>query len=94
MTDTVLLNQTELKPYSFKKETDDNGAVKITMDFKVHSSNYHAITTLLYNQTFEVYVPRENLSFKGTIINYTASLTNLYEKGAVGDFHLELLEIQ
>lgn len=94
MTDTVLLNQTELKPYSFKKETDDNGAVKITIDFKVHSSDYHEITTLLYNQTFEVNVPDENLSFKGTIINYTASLTNLYVEGAEGDFHLELMEIQ
>lgn len=94
MTVTVLLNQTEINPYSFKKETAHNGAIKITMVFNVHSSDYHKITTLLYKQTFAVNVPGENLSFKGTIINYATSFTNLYEEGAAGDFHLELLEIQ
>jgi hypothetical protein len=34
-----------------------------------------------------------SVNYKGTITNYTASLTNLYEKDAIGDFHLELLEI-
>jgi hypothetical protein len=93
MTYSVFLNQTEIKPYFLKEELAENGVQRVTMDFKVHSVNYHDITTLLYKQTFDVDIPDRNLSFKGTITNYTALLTNLYEKDAIGDFHLELLEI-
>ncbi|PLR66822.1 DUF3219 family protein [Bacillus sp. UMB0893] len=96
MTDTVLLNHTEIKPYSFKHEVvvkEGRALHKITLDFKVKSSEYHEITTLLYNQNFKVNVPGVNLAFQGTISNYITSLINLYEEGAVGDFHLELIEV-
>ncbi|MRG86118.1 DUF3219 family protein [Salinibacillus xinjiangensis] len=62
--------------------------------FKVMSEEYHEITTLLYTNDFRVSIPEENIAFQGTIHNYSTSITNLYEEGAVGDFYLELIEKQ
>jgi hypothetical protein len=70
-----------------------NRSHHITFDFKVRSGEeYHKITTLLYEQTFDVKVPSRDLAFRGTIVNYSTSITNLYKENEVGDFTLELKE--
>ncbi|WP_078547780.1 DUF3219 family protein [Litchfieldia alkalitelluris] len=66
---------------------------KVIADFKVSNEDYHRVTTLLYRMTFTVRVLERELEFKGTISNYSTSFTNLYKEGAVGDFHLELIEV-
>ncbi|RXT06949.1 DUF3219 family protein [Ammoniphilus sp. CFH 90114] len=50
------------------------------------------MTTLLYKQSFDVKVPGSKLEFRGTIVNYSTSITNLYKENEVGDFRLELIE--
>ena len=49
---------------------------------------------LLYEVTFHVSVPDTELSFRGSINQYSTSLTNLYEKGQVGDYSLTLLQVK
>ncbi|HZG70328.1 MAG TPA: DUF3219 family protein, partial [Chondromyces sp.] len=66
---------------------------KINVRFLVKSEEYHSITTLLYEQTFTVKVPEKDLSFRGTITQYSTSITNLYEENQVGEFKLELTEV-
>jgi hypothetical protein len=75
------------------EEETVGGLHKITVEFKVTSEEYHDVTTLLYKGTFDVNVPANGLAFKGTINEYSTSITNLYEKGQVGVFHLSLLEV-
>jgi hypothetical protein len=82
-----------IKIYNYKEEIID-GLIKISVNFNVTSDEYHDITTLLYNGTFEVKVPDKDLSFKGTIKQYSTSFTNLYENDQVGDFSLSLLEVK
>lgn len=53
---------------------------------------YHDVTTLLYRNDFVVNIPSEELEFQAEIYTFWTSFTNLYEQGAVGDFHLELIE--
>jgi hypothetical protein len=67
---------------------------KIKFDLKVRSEEYHKITTLLYEMTFDVAIPEKAWNFKGTIINYSTSITNLYEANQVGLFYLELQEVE
>ncbi|HWO96642.1 MAG TPA: DUF3219 family protein [Bacillus sp. (in: firmicutes)] len=68
---------------------------KINFEFKVRSGKeYHDITTLLYKGIFDVKVPERGLEFRGTIYNYSTSITNLYKENAVGDFKLELREVR
>jgi hypothetical protein len=71
-----------------------NGLRRISVKFKVTSDQYHGITTLLYKGIFVVKVPKRELTFKGTIDQYSTSITNLYEKGKVGEFSLSLLEVE
>lgn len=75
------------------EEVTMGGLHKVTVEFKVTSEEYHDVTTLLYKGTFDVKVPVNGLAFKGTIHEYSTSITNLYEKGQVGVFHLSLLEV-
>ncbi|WP_093133492.1 DUF3219 family protein [Salinibacillus kushneri] len=65
---------------------------KLIVDFKVRSEDYHHVTTKLYENDFIIKIPEEKLEFSGTIHKYSTSITNLYEVGAVGDYHLELVE--
>ncbi|GAJ98324.1 MULTISPECIES: DUF3219 family protein [unclassified Geomicrobium] len=67
---------------------EDDQSIHFT--FQVHSNDYHAVTTLLYRQRFLVTIPDQNRSFNGSIINYSTSITNLYEPDQVGTFSLTL----
>ena len=71
-----------------------NGLHQISIVFDVTSEDYHDIATLLYKGTFEVTVPDAVLFFRATIINYSTSITNLYEQGQVGEYKLTLLETE
>ncbi|MCQ6280880.1 DUF3219 family protein [Bacillus sp. EB600] len=87
----VILNDTPIQVDDYKEETE-NGLLKISIHFKVTSEEYHDVTTLLYGGSFDVKVPETGLAFRGSIQHYSTSVTNLYEKGQVGDFNLCLLE--
>ncbi|OWA37656.1 hypothetical protein B9G55_06285 [Saccharibacillus sp. O16] len=63
-----------------------------TFDFKVTHEEYHEVATLLYKGEFQLRIPSLNVDLPTKIHNYSTSLDNLYEKGAVGDYHLELVE--
>jgi hypothetical protein len=89
----IFLNDTLIKIVHYDEEKVD-GLNKITVDFNVTSEEYHDVTTLLYKGTFDVLVPERDLSFRGTIQQYSTSFTNLYIKGQVGDFKLSLLEVK
>lgn len=58
------------------------------------SEHYHDIATLLYEGIFDVKVPEKGIAFRGAIQEYYTSMTNLYKKGEVGDYHVSLLEVK
>lgn len=89
----IVLDDTAIQVEQYQENMLE-GLQVITVDFKVKSEDYHDITTLLYKGTFRIKVPERKLAFTGTIRQYTTSITNLYEKGQVGDFHLSLIEIK
>lgn len=93
MVNEIILNDTLIHVDSYKEEIE-NDLHKIFIDFKVTSEEYHDITTLLYEGIFDVKVPEKGLSFTANIQKYSTSITNLYEKGQVGDFTLCLLEVK
>ena len=76
---------------SYEEERVD-GLYKVSVVFDVTSEEYHDIATLLYNGTFDVKIPEKDLKFRGTIYNYSTSITNLYEKDQVGEYRLTLVE--
>jgi hypothetical protein len=88
----ITLNGTLIPVDEFKEESV-NGQNKVSVIFKVTSEDYHEITTLLYKGIFDVEVPSTGLSFRGRIQEYSTSVTNLYEKGQVGEFTLSLVEV-
>ncbi|MEI3598466.1 MULTISPECIES: DUF3219 family protein [unclassified Oceanobacillus] len=91
----VVLNELKLDAQNVKEEIrEDKGKVRkfIAFDFKVHSDDYHDVTTELYKNDFLVRVPERNLEFQAVIHNYSTSVTDLYVQDAVGDFKLELIE--
>ncbi|WP_106495233.1 DUF3219 family protein [Lentibacillus sp. Marseille-P4043] len=97
MNQKVIINNRTINVDNFYVDTVINKSrgkelLKVGFDFKVNSSDYHEITTLLYANDFHVKVPEKNLEFPATIYSYSTSITNLYEDGAVGDFALELKE--
>ena len=75
----------------FIKEGERNRR-KISFDFEVRSDQSHEVTTLLYENDFIVKVPEKGVVFPAVIYNYYTSITDLYVEGAVGNFHLELIE--
>jgi len=89
----IVLNDTVIQLENYKEETVNN-LRKVVLDFKVTSEDYHDIAVLLYEGMFNVKVPERNLAFRGTIQQYSTSITNLYEKGEVGDYHVCLLEVK
>ncbi|MFJ8234890.1 DUF3219 family protein [Ureibacillus sp. NPDC094379] len=93
MVKEIVLNDTVIQLENYKEETV-NDLRKVVLDFKVSSEDYHDIAVLLYEGTFDVKVPERNLAFRGTIQQYSTSITNLYEKGEVGDYHVCLLEVK
>lgn len=93
MVNTIILNDTSIELEGYKEAMED-GLHKIWIEFKVSSEDYHDITTLLYKGVFDVKVLEKGISFKGDIQEYSTSITNLYEKGQVGDFRLCLRELK
>lgn len=91
MIEELILNDTAIKLDQYEEEKI-NHLYKITVTFKVTSADYHDITTLLYERTFDVKIPERQLAFKASIEQYSTSITNLYEKDQVGVFKLSLLE--
>lgn len=89
----IKLNET-LIPIEKYEETIVDGLHNIIIDFKVKSEDYHDIAVLLYKGTFNIEVPEMDLVFIGTIQRYSTSITNLYEDGQIGDYHVSLLEVK
>lgn len=87
----MILNDRSIHLRSYEEEKV-NELYKVTAIFDVTSEEYHDIATLLYSGTFDVKIPEKNLTFRGTIINYSTSITNLYNKDQVGEYNLTLLE--
>ena len=93
MVKEIVLNNTLIKVHSFEQRKVNN-SLEISIDFEVTSEEYHDIATLLYEGTFDVKVPESGLSFRGTIQQYSTSITNLYEEGQVGNYSLTLVEVK
>lgn len=93
MVKEILLNDFLLKVETYQ-EDEVHGCKQITIDFKVTHEEYHDVTTLLYKGNFNIKVPKHNLAFQGRIQEYYTSVTNLYEKGQVGDFHVSFIELK
>lgn len=89
----IILDGTVIKVNHYNREKV-NDLHLISIVFYVTSEEYHDIAVLLYKGTFDVKVPKQDLSFKGSIHQYSTSITNLYEKGQVGEYKLSLLEVQ
>ena len=89
----IILDNTLIKVNHYEQEII-NGLHQISIVFNVTSEEYHDIATLLYKGTFEVTIPDLVLFFRGTINKYSTSITNLYEKGQVGEYKLSLLETE
>ncbi|MCG7343550.1 YkvR family protein [Sporosarcina sp. ACRSL] len=91
MVSTMILDDRAIQLSSYEEEKLD-GLYKVSVVFNVTSEEYHDISTLLYRGTFEVQIPVKDLRFRGTIYNYSTSITNLYKKDQVGEYKLTLLE--
>ncbi|WP_093268058.1 DUF3219 family protein [Psychrobacillus sp. OK032] len=92
MVKEIILDDMFIKVNRYKKEKV-NDLHLISVVFNVTSEDYHDIATLLYRGTFDVKVPEQDLRFRGSIHQYSTSITNLYEKGQVGEYKLSLLEV-
>lgn len=79
MVSQLILDDRVIQVSSYEEEKV-NGRYKVSVIFDVTSEEYHDIATLLYNGTFDVKIPEKALMFRGTIYNYSTSITNLYEK--------------
>ncbi len=76
------------------EEREENGRLVVSVKFNVTSEDYHDVTTLLYEEVFNVSVPEKDMRFKGVITNYLTSLDNLYEEGQVGEYQVTFTEIE
>ncbi|MGG0671124.1 DUF3219 family protein [Sporosarcina koreensis] len=88
----IQLNDTKINITHFEEKENKNG-IWISVTFNVTSEEYHDITTLLYKGAFDVKVPEKQIEFRGTIQQYSTSITNLYKKGQVGEYKLTLKEV-
>ncbi|MER2030453.1 MAG: DUF3219 family protein [Solibacillus sp.] len=93
MVSKIILDERAIQLNSYKEEKV-NGLYKVSVIFDVTSKEYHDIATLLYNGTFDVKIPEIDIMFRGTIYNYSTSITNLYEKDQVGQYKLTLVEVK
>ncbi|MGR0119181.1 DUF3219 family protein [Bacillus halotolerans] len=87
---TLRLNDVTLEMSTYQEESEPKRKIAFTLH--VTSEAYHDIAVLLYEKAFNVEVPERNLAFRGEITNYSTSLTNLYEAGAVSEFYIEITE--
>ncbi|HLS10201.1 DUF3219 family protein [Lentibacillus sp.] len=95
MPEKIIINGMEINASNVQVDAITKNGKKLTklrFDFNVTHETYHDVTTLLYKNDFVINVPEKNLEFPAVISNYSTSITNLYEAGAVGDFKLELTE--
>lgn len=92
MVRNIVLNDTEIEVKHYDRKTEEGHQV-VSFIFDVTSEEYHDVTVLLYKGTFDIRIPEEGLDFKGTIINYSTSLDNLYEEGQTGEFRVTLQEV-
>lgn len=94
MVTTLLLNSVPLEVFHYQ-EVKASGRKRRNISFvlKVTSEAYHDIAVLLYEQTFKVEVPKQEVLFWGTITNYSTSMTNLYHADKVSDFFVEITEL-
>ncbi|MBT2679533.1 DUF3219 family protein [Bacillus sp. ISL-35] len=80
----------EIIKFEYSRE---RGPLLVSVEFPVTSESYHDVTTLLYKGEFDVtisgYPP-----FRGKVVQYSTSVTNLYESGQVGQFKLALIEVK
>ena len=89
----VYLNDRLIEAFQFSEEqAAEPRGLKIILDFKVTSEDYHDVAVLLYEMEFHVRVPEKNLDFQAAITNYSTSVTNLYLGNEIADYHLELTE--
>lgn len=92
MKQKIVINGYTIEVFDLTKTVVQNEKIKVSFAFEVTSEDYHDVTTLLYKNDFMVKVPDEDLEFPAVITNYSTSITNLYEQGAVGTFKVELIE--
>ncbi|GAA3728986.1 YkvR family protein [Salinicoccus jeotgali] len=92
MSQQVFLNDTQIPIKDYKLE-NEGGQRRLTVIFNVTSKDYHDIAVLLYERTFDIKLPSESLDFKGTIVNYSTSLDNLYEPGQTAEYRVTLQEV-
>lgn len=91
MVNEIIINDTPISLTKYK-EKKINDLIQISVEFLVTSDEYHAITTLLYINNFQVKVPEKDLVFHGVIKQYSTSLTNLYKENQVSRFSLQIIE--
>ncbi|WP_112182015.1 MULTISPECIES: DUF3219 family protein [Paraliobacillus] len=94
MVTKLILDNRSITLVDYQENNTETGHLRITVHFKVSHEEYHDVTTLLYKGSFDVNIPEKNLTFIGTIENYSTSITNLYKKGNIGDFYLTLIEVK
>lgn len=87
----IMLNNYCISVKDYEEKKAKNGNL-ISVKFDVSSEDYHDVTTLLYEGTFHVKIPERDREFKGTIQEYSTSITNLYEKENIGEFKVSFLE--
>ena len=98
MVNEVILDDFSLKVTDFEQGVSTNSSGKkaktIRFDFEVRGGNeYHDVTVHLYKNTFDVKIPELDLSFRGTINNYSTSRTDFTDENSSSLFSLELIEI-
>lgn len=93
MVDTIILDGHPIVINKYNADTT-SGLDIISVEFSVKSEEYHHVTTLLYAGEFHVKVPAEDKEFRGKIIEYSTSITNLYKSGQVGTFQLVIREVE
>ncbi|MBU8905318.1 DUF3219 family protein [Desertibacillus haloalkaliphilus] len=93
MVTEITINGRPFQLKSYNQEEVD-GLTQISVVFDVTSEEYHEVTTLLYKGTFTIEVPQKSLSCQASIQQYSTSMTNLYEKGQVSEYHLTLREVK
>ncbi|CAM3790528.1 DUF3219 domain-containing protein [Mesobacillus thioparans] len=71
----------------------EDGFRFVSVEFPVTTEIYHDVTTLLYKGEFQVRISGYP-DFLGRIVEYSTSVTNLYESGQVGQFKLALMEVK
>lgn len=93
MVEQIVLNDYKIELTDFE-EREENGRLVISVKFDVTSKAYHDVTTLLYEEVFDITVPEKDMKFKGVITNYLTSLDNLYEEDQVGKYQVTFTEIE